>query len=124
MVNVHIHQFQGGSAVVDASAMEQFQTQWATYQKAVDSNWLSHAAVGDLLGAALKERFQQPFSLVAIACGDADLVNLVLPPASVTHYHGIDLTEPALELAAKNLAAMPFTVDLDHRDFVEAMNDR
>ena len=25
MVNAHIHQFQGGSAVVDASAIEQFQ---------------------------------------------------------------------------------------------------
>jgi Methyltransferase domain len=124
MVNVHIHQFQGGSAVVDASAMEQFQTQWATYQKAVDANWLSHAAVGDLLGTALKERFQQPFSLVDIACGDASLMKRVLPTTSVSHYHGIDLAEPALELAAQNLAAMPFTVDLDHRDFVEAMNDR
>ena len=42
----------------------------------------------------------------------------------VIHYHGIDLAQPALELAAKNLEGMPFAVDLDHRDFVEAMNDR
>src|SRR5918997_6885358 len=48
----------------------------------------------------------------------------VLPATKVDHYHGIDLAQPALELAAKNLAGMPFAVDLDHRDFVEAMNDR
>ena len=47
-----------------------------------------------------------------------------LAGTKVRHYHGIDLSEPALELAAKNLAGMPFEVELDHRDFVEAMNDR
>jgi len=124
VVNVHIHQFQEGNAVVDASALEQFQKQWATYQKLVDSNWLSHTAVGALLGAALKERFGRPFPILDIACGDASLMKRVLPATTVGHYHGIDLAEPALELAAKNLSAMPFAVDLDHRDFVEAMNDR
>jgi len=52
VVNVHIHQFRGGGAVVDASAMEQFQTQWATYQKLVDHDLLSHRAVGNLLDPA------------------------------------------------------------------------
>ena len=47
-----------------------------------------------------------------------------LAGTKVRHYHGIDLSEPALELAAANLAAMPFQVDLDHRDFVEAMMRR
>jgi SAM-dependent methyltransferase len=42
----------------------------------------------------------------------------------VRHYQGIDLSQPALALAAGNLDAMPFTVDLDHRDFVEAMMQR
>ena len=36
MVNVHIHQFAPGGAVVDANAMEQFQKQWGAYQKLVD----------------------------------------------------------------------------------------
>lgn len=124
MVNIHIHQFQDRDAVVDASALEQFQKQWATYQKLVDSNRLSHTAVGDLLGMALKAGFQRSFSLLDIACGDASLMKRVLPGTAVGHYHGVDLAEPALELAAKNLADMPFAVDLDHRDFVEAMNDR
>lgn len=124
MVNVHIHQFHDTTKVVDTSALEQFQKQWATYQKLVDTDSLSHAAVGGLFGRALKERFQRPFAILDIACGDASLMKRVLPQTAVRHYHGIDLAEPALELAAKNLAAMKFAVDLDHRDFVEAMNDR
>jgi Methyltransferase domain len=124
LVNVHIHQFGAGGAVVDAAALEQFQQQWATYQKLVDSGCLSHRAVGDLLGAALKERFQRAFQILEIACGDASLMRRVLPGTTVSHYHGIDLAEPALELAAKNLAGVNFAVDLDHRDFVEAMSDR
>jgi Methyltransferase domain len=124
VVNVHIHQFHDTTDVVDASALEQFQKQWATYQKLVDSDRLSHAAIGQLLGRALKGSFKQPFAVLDIACGDASLMRRVLPQTAVRHYHGIDLAEPALELAAKNLATMTFTVDFDHRDFVEAMNDR
>jgi methyltransferase family protein len=124
MVNVHIHQFEGGTAVVDAAAMQQFEKQWASYQKLVDSDAVSHKAVGDLLGAALRTCFQRPFQILDIACGDASLMKRVLPATSARHYHGIDLAEPALELAAKNLADMPFAVDLDHRDFVVALNDR
>jgi SAM-dependent methyltransferase len=44
-----------------------------------------------------------------------------LRATQVRHYHGIDLSQAALELAAANLARVPFEVDLDHRDFVEAM---
>jgi hypothetical protein len=32
MVNILIHQFAPGGAVVDEAALEQFQQQWATYQ--------------------------------------------------------------------------------------------
>jgi len=124
LINVQIHQFSAGGAVVDAAALEQFQQQWASYQKLVDSGCLSHRAVGDLLGAAVKESFQRPFEILDIACGDASLMRRVLPGTTVSHYHGIDLAEPALELAARNLAGMPFAVDLDHRDFVAAMSDR
>ena len=44
-----------------------------------------------------------------------------LTGTKVSHYHGIDLSEPALELAAKNLAGVPFEIELDHRDFVTAL---
>jgi hypothetical protein len=46
------------------------------------------------------------------------------PAARCRPYHGIDLSAPALELAAKNLASAPFEVELDHEDFVEARTKR
>ena len=49
MVNVHIHQFQPGGAVVDAAALAQFQEQWGTYRKLVESGVLAHREVGDIL---------------------------------------------------------------------------
>jgi hypothetical protein len=47
-----------------------------------------------------------------------------LPGTGIRHYHGIDLSEPALELAAANLEDMPFEVELDHGDFVAAVTKR
>ena len=48
----------------------------------------------------------------------------VLRGTQVRHYHGIDLSQAALDLAAGNLGELPFEVELDHRDFVEAMMRR
>ena len=124
MVNVHIHQFAPGGAVVDAAALAQFQEAWATYRKVVEGDYLSHREVGSILRATLNEVFTSPFSFLDIACGDASVMKTALAGTKVRHYHGIDLSEPALELAAANLAGMPFAVDLDHRDFVEAMMRR
>jgi hypothetical protein len=123
MVNIHIRQFQPGGAVVDAAAMDQFQRQWTTYQKLVDSDALSHKAVASILHDSLCRTFTVPFSFLDIACGDASQMRALLG-TKVRHYHGVDLSEPALELAAKNLKQTPFEVELDHRDFVEAITDR
>ena len=121
MVNVHIHQFKPGGAVVDAAALAQFQQQWDTYRKIVERDLLSHREIGRILHDTLNDLFKQPFLFLDIACGDAFVMKTALAGTRIRHYHGIDLSQPALELAAKNLAAAPFEVDLDHRDFVEAM---
>jgi SAM-dependent methyltransferase len=121
VVNVIIHQFQPGGAVVDAAALAQFQEQWATYRKVVESDYLGHREVGRILRETLNEVFTSPFRFLDIACGDASMMKAALRGTRVSHYHGIDLSQAALELAAANLARVPFEVDLDHRDFVEAM---
>lgn len=123
MVNVHIHQFAPGGALVDPAAVEQFQKQWAGYQKLVDSDALSHKAAGDILHDALMA-VPKPFTFLDIACGDASLTRRALQATKVSHYHGIDLSEPAIELAAKTLNGAPYEVDLDHEDFVEALEKR
>ena len=124
MVNVHIHEFAPTGAVLDAQAMAIFETQWTIYQKLVDSDALSHAAVGQVLNRVLGERFDVPFTFLDIACGDSALARRALTGTSVRHYHGIDLAAPALALAAQTLSDVPYVVDLDHRDYVEALTDR
>ena len=93
MVNVHIHQFKAGGAVADPAALEQFQEQWATYRKLVESDLLSHRAVGRLLHDNLDERFTAPFSFLDIACGDASMMKRALTGTQVRHYHGLDLNK-------------------------------
>jgi hypothetical protein len=124
LVNVHIHQFKPGGAVVDAAALAQFQQQWGTYRKIVERDLLSHREIGRILHSTLNDLFKQPFSFLDIACGDAFVMKTALTGTNIRHYHGIDLSQPALDLAARNLAGLPCAVDLDHRDFVEAIMRR
>jgi hypothetical protein len=122
-MNVHIHHFHSKGAVADQAALRQFQQQWATYQKLVDHDSLAHKEVGAILHQALAA-VPAPFAFLDIACGDAGQMKAALSGTKVKHYHGIDLSEPALELAAGNLDGVPFAVELDHRDFVEALTAR
>ena len=77
-MHVNIHQFQPGGAVVDAAALAQFQEQWATYRKLVESDCLAHGAVGTILRDTLNQAFRQPFSFLDIACGDAFIMRSAL----------------------------------------------
>jgi hypothetical protein len=123
LINIHVRHHQAGASVDDAAALEQFQKQWSTYQKLVDSDALSHKEVGKILHRAL-EAIARPFAFLDIACGDAGQMKRALDGTKVSHYHGIDLSEPALELAAENLRGVAFAVELDHCDFVEALERR
>jgi len=122
-MNIHIRHSHAKGAVADQAALEQFQQQWASYQKLVDADSLSHKEVGAILHQALAA-IAEPFAFLDIACGDAGQMKRALAGTQVNHYHGIDLSAPALELAAKNLAGVPFAVELDHRDFVAALERR
>lgn len=120
MVNIHMHEFGHALDVLDAEALNLFELQWSAYQKLIDCDALSHAAVGRVLHNVVVERFGAPFTFLDIACGDASLARRALEGTSVQHYHGIDLAEPALALAAKTLKDTSWEVDLDHRNYIEA----
>jgi hypothetical protein len=51
-MNIHIHHFHSKGALADEAALEQFQKQWATYQKLVDADSLAHKEVGAILHGA------------------------------------------------------------------------
>jgi len=122
-MSIHIHHLHPSQAVDDEAALEQFQKQWATYQKVVDHDSLSHKATSAILHDALAG-LAGPFEFLDIACGDAGQMKRTLAGTKAVRYQGIDLAEPALDLAAKNLAGAPFEVELDCCDFVEALTKR
>jgi SAM-dependent methyltransferase len=101
-----------------------FQQQWQLYRKFVDNNYCYHREVYSRLHRVLVEEAVQPFRFLDIACGDARASVDALRGTRVAHYHGIDLSQAALELAGKGLESLGCPVILDHRDFVEALRDR
>ena len=88
MVNVHLHEFQPGAGPIDATAMQQFQRQWTSYQALVDNDYLAHRAVGDRLRAALMA-VKEPITLLDIACGDASVMKRILPGTPVEHVRAV-----------------------------------
>lgn len=119
-MSIHIHHVEPGKKVDDEAALEQFQKQWATYQKVVDHDSLAHKELGAILHDSLMA-VPDPFDFLDIACGDASQMRAALAGTKIRGYRGLDLSQPALELAAKNLEGAPFKVYLDHCDFVATL---
>ena len=106
MVNVYIHQLQPAGTVVDAAALAQFQKQWTTYRKLIEGIGMAHHEVSAILRQTLSDLFKSPFCFLDIACGDASMMKTALTGTKVRHYHGIDLSQPALDLAAAKAQAV------------------
>jgi hypothetical protein len=106
-MNIHIHHFHSKGSVADQAALEQFQKQWATYQKLVDSDALAHKEVGAILHGALQS-VAKPFAFLDIACGDAGQMKQALTGTKVGHYHGIDLSEPGARIGRAESRGRPF----------------
>ena len=122
MVNICHHKTTGD--VLDEPAAALFQQQWQLYRKFVDNNYFYHREVYGQLHRILVEEAVQPFRFLDIACGDAKATVDALKGTRVAHYHGIDLSQAALDLASKALETLACPVTLDHRDFVAALRDR
>jgi len=72
----------------------------------------------------LMEEVARPFRFVDLACGDASTSIAALKGTLITHYHGVDLAEPALEMARNYLEGVNWEVKLEQADFVGAMRER
>jgi SAM-dependent methyltransferase len=126
MVNVHVnvHNEQYTVPDYDEKAVELFRRQWQLYRKFLQYDYLGNAGAYVELHRFLTQEFARPFRFVDLACGDASGVVPALQGTPISHYRGIDLAQPALDLAATNLKALPCEVALENVDFVAAMRDR
>jgi SAM-dependent methyltransferase len=110
--------------VVDEQAMQAFRHQWQIYSKVVDKDYLSHQEVQAVLHRELVRDVNRPFRFLDLACGDARLTVAALQGTRVIHYHGIDLSEPALGMARQTVESLACPAELEQEDFVTAMRDR
>jgi len=120
MVNVLQHE--PAAPVRDDKAVELFRHQWQLYRKFLDHDYLSNAGAYATLRRFLTQEIARPFRFLDLACGDASGIVKVLQGSAITHYRGVDLAQPALELAKGNLAALACGVTLEQADFVEVMH--
>src|SRR5215471_11523156 len=109
---------------LDGAALALFEQQWQLYRKVVDNNLLFHREAYARLHRILIDEAFQSFRFLDIACGDARATVEALRGTRVAHYHGIDLSQPALDLASEALEELTCPVTLERRDFVEALCDR
>jgi len=97
---------------------------WDTYAKVVAANYMFHRELGEGVRDALRPRFEgRAFSLLDLGCGDAAAMAPLLEGLSLKSYKGVDLSKPALTLAAKYLARLGCPVELVEADFMSALRD-
>ena len=121
---VKIHHTYAGEAALDEEATQLFRTQWAAYRRLVDANYAHHREAYGTLNRLLLDEVDRPFWFLDLACGDAKESVGALVGTQIKHYHGVDLSPQALEMAAQNLEALDCEVDLEQADFVEAIRNR
>jgi hypothetical protein len=97
-----------------------FLTGWRIYRKVLDLNYMQHREVYDTLRDAVSAA-PPGFAFLDIACGDAAETARVLADSSIGRYAGIDISRPALDIAARELAGLGCPVRLIERDLREAL---
>jgi ubiquinone/menaquinone biosynthesis C-methylase UbiE len=108
---------------IDTPALNLFRREWQTYRKVVESNYMFHHEVYGQLHQILVDEAPQPFRFLDIACGDASASVRALRGTRVSHYHGIDLSKPALDLASEALKTLGCPVTLECRNLIEVLDE-
>ncbi len=110
-------------AVPPLSTQALFVDSWQVYRKMVDHDYLFHRGAYDTLREVLDRRISHPFVFLDIACGDASMSVKALAGLPVEAYHGIDISEQALELARLNAKALACPSVFQCIDFATAIPD-
>ena len=105
-----------------SASQELFTQEWQIYRKMVDNDYLFHAGAYHCLRQLLIEMVDRPFFFLDIACGDASMSVKALEGTKVAGYHGIDISKQALDIAKRNLSTLGCPIELEQRNFVEALD--
>jgi len=84
---------------VELSSADMFEKNWQRYRTVMANNLMYHREVYSELHRIIINEAPRPFRFLDIACGDASCTVKCLKGTAVASYHGIDLSQPALDLA-------------------------
>jgi ubiquinone/menaquinone biosynthesis C-methylase UbiE len=90
-------------AVPSISRVKEVFEQWAMYDAVVQADYMRHAALVATL-ADWSRKNAQPLRIVDLGCGDAWLATNAFRDAQVEQYHGVDVSESAVERARGHVA--------------------
>ena len=85
---------------------EFFNERWRLYQKVLNNNYMGHQEIYSILHEFLVSYYNKPFKMLDLGCGDASFTAHALLNTNINVYFGIDLSEPALEIAHDNMAKL------------------
>lgn len=105
------------------SSSAMFEKNWRMYRTVMANNLMYHREVYHELHRVLVDEAPRPFRFLDIACGDASCTVEALKGTAVSDYRGIDLSQPALDLARALLGSLGCPFKLENRDFVEAVTN-
>jgi cyclopropane fatty-acyl-phospholipid synthase-like methyltransferase len=94
-----------------------FFDQWQIYKKIMNNNYLHHFEIYAILNKFLSSHSKAPFTIIDLGCGDALFMTNALQGTEVQEYIGVELSDVALGLAKKNIAALNCDKTLLNRDF-------
>jgi cyclopropane fatty-acyl-phospholipid synthase-like methyltransferase len=102
--------------------VSEFFNAWAIYQKVLANNYMHHREIYQAVKALLAEQLEtRPFKLLDLGCGDASFLVQALEGRAIQHYTGFDLSDPALALAAENIAPLGCRAELINIDFMTGL---
>ena len=105
------------------AGVEKVFKEWQLYSKVVQNNYLYHREVYARLHHFLSDRVAQAFTLLDLGCGDAGCMAQALAGTAVRRYLGVDLSQMALDLAARNLALLRCEYQLQEKDYYEVVRE-
>ncbi|MFZ2168405.1 MAG: methyltransferase domain-containing protein [Methylococcaceae bacterium] len=100
----------------------EFFNAWAIYRKVLANNYMHHREIYQAVTDLLAEQWEtRPFKLLDLGCGDASFLAQALQGRAIQHYTGFDLSDPALALAAENIAPLGCRAELINIDFMAGL---
>jgi SAM-dependent methyltransferase len=85
-----------------------FRTSWSLYDALAEKNYMFHRQIYAVIAQLMQRRQHSgDYSLLDLGCGNARFLAPCLITAPPTHYHGVDLSQAALDEACTHLKTLP-----------------